>query len=147
MIRLARATEADLVCDIVHTAYRPYVARIGKEPGPMLDDYPRRIADNQAWVLEYSDRVVGVLVLEERGDVCMLDNVAVLPEAQGWGYGRALVAFAEAEAQRRGYGVIHLYTHALMIENQALYRRLGFTETRRVTEQGFDRVYMRKALA
>ena len=31
----------------------------------MLDDYARRIADGQAWVLEDAGRIVGILVLEE----------------------------------------------------------------------------------
>ena len=42
-----------------------YIPRIGKPPGPMLDDYAQRIADGQAWVLEDAGRIVGILVLEE----------------------------------------------------------------------------------
>jgi RimJ/RimL family protein N-acetyltransferase len=34
-----------------------------------------------------------------------------------------------------------------MTENLALYRRLGFRETGRVREKGYDRVYMTKVLA
>ena len=33
-----------------------------------------------------------------------------------------------------------------MTENIALYRRIGFVETRRVSEKGYDRVYMSKRL-
>jgi ribosomal protein S18 acetylase RimI-like enzyme len=58
--------------------------------------------------------------------------------------GRALVAFAEAEARRRGYAQLRLYTHVLMTENLALYRRLGFEESGRITEKGYERVYMAK---
>jgi ribosomal protein S18 acetylase RimI-like enzyme len=146
MIRPARPHEADSVRDIVHAAYRHYIARIGKEPGPMLDDYARRIADGQTWVLEDAGRILGILVLEDRAGNLLLDNIAVAPDAQGGGYGRALMAFADAEARRRGYADIRLYTHALMAENQVLYRRLGFVETARITEKGFDRVYMIKTL-
>jgi hypothetical protein len=35
----------------------------------------------------------------------------------------------------------------LMAENIAPYRRLGFAETGRATERGYDRVYMAKRLA
>jgi ribosomal protein S18 acetylase RimI-like enzyme len=147
MIRPARDGEADTLRSIVTAAYAGYIPRIGKPPGPMLDDYARRIADRQAWVLEDAGRVVGVLVLEQRPDAFMLDNIAVHPDAQGSGHGRALVAFAEAEALRRGWREIRLYTHALMTENQALYRRLGFVETHRASEHGFDRVYMAKLLS
>ncbi len=142
MIRPAEPAEADAVRDVVHAAYAHYVARIGKPPGPMLDDYPARIAAGQTWVLEDAGRLVGVLVLEPHPDALLLDNIAVRPECQGSGFGRALMAFTETEARRRGFAQIRLYTHVLMTENQVLYRRLGYVETGRVTEKGFDRVYM-----
>jgi len=146
MIRPARLEEAEVVRNIVDAAYRHYIARIGKPPGPMLDDYARRIADRQAWVLDTEDGVVGVLVLEEQVGSFMLDNIAVRPDCQGKGYGRLLIEFAEYEARRRGWREIRLYTHVRMTENIALYRRIGFVETQRVTEKGFDRVYMAKTL-
>jgi ribosomal protein S18 acetylase RimI-like enzyme len=146
MIRSAISTDLAAIRDVVHAAYRHYIPRIGKPPGPMLDDYARRVADHEAWVLEDGGRIVGVLVLEETPKGFLLDNIAVLPECQGKGQGRALLQFAEAEARRRGFREIHLYTHALMTENIALYERIGFVETRRVAEKGYDRVYMTKRL-
>lgn len=146
MIRPARPDEADTVRDVVHEAYRHYIARIGKPPGPMLDDYAQRIAAKQTWVVEDADGIAGILVLEETSEGLLLDNIAVAPEQQGRGVGRVLLEFAEAEARRRGFDAVHLYTHELMTENIALYSRIGYVETRRVTEKGFDRVYMRKAL-
>jgi ribosomal protein S18 acetylase RimI-like enzyme len=147
LIRAARSDDASRVRDVVHAAYRHYIPRIGKPPGPMLDNYVQRIADAQAWVLEDAGRIVGVLVLEETPAGLLLDNIAVLPECQGTGHGRALLQFADAEARRRGFAEIHLYTHAMMTENVTLYRRIGYAETRRVTEKGYDRIYMTKRLA
>ena len=146
MIRIAGPTDAEVVRDIIDAAYRHYITRIGRPPGPMLDDYAQRIGDGQAWVLQDDGCIVGVLVLEQGPNGILLDNIAVLPDCQGKGFGRALIEFAEAEARRRGFGEISLYTHALMSENIALYRRIGFVETRRVSEKGFDRVYMTKCL-
>ncbi len=145
-IRPALHDEARTVRDAVHAAYAHYVARIGKPPGPMLDDYPQRIADGQAWVLEDAGRIVGILVLEETPAGLLLDNIAVLPDCQGKGYGRALIEFAESEARRLGHEEIRLYTHVLMTENISLYRRVGFVETERVSEKGYERVYMTKRL-
>jgi len=146
VIRAARESDARTLCDIVYAAYRHYISRIGKPPGPMLDDYKQRVADRQAWVLEESGQISGILVLEETQAGLLLDNVAVLPDRQGKGYGRLLIEFAEAEAHRRGFQQIQLYTHALMTENIALYHRIGFVETHRVSEKGYDRVYMTKQL-
>ena len=65
MIRPARPEDTEAVCRLVHDAYAHYVERLGKLPGPMLDDYDRRIAAGQAWVLEDGGTVAGVLVLED----------------------------------------------------------------------------------
>ena len=145
--RLARSDEADALCQLVTDAYTHYIARMGKPPGPMLDDYARRIADQQAWVLDIDGMIAGLIVLEENGEALLLDNVAVSPAAQGKGYGRTLIAFAEQEARRRLFIELRLYTHVLMTENIALYERIGFRKTKTVTEQGFERVYMAKTLS
>jgi GNAT superfamily N-acetyltransferase len=146
MIRSAASADVDAVRDVVHAAYRHYIARIGKPPGPMLDDYAQRVADGQCWVLEDADQIVGVLVLEAGSTGLLLDNIAILPGSQGKGYGSSLIEFAEAEALRQGFQEISLYTHVLMTENIALYSRIGFVETHRVSEMGYDRVYMTKRL-
>ena len=146
VIRPARPHDAEAIRQLVRDAYGRYVARLGKPPGPMLDNYAQRIAAGQAWVLQDGDALVGLLVLEDAAGALLLDNVAVAPGAQGKGHGRALVAFAEAEARRRGCVEIRLYTNVLMAENLALYGRLGFRETGRVSEKGYERVYMAKAL-
>jgi ribosomal protein S18 acetylase RimI-like enzyme len=97
-------------------------------------------------VLEDAGGIAGILVLEETAEGLLLDNIAVAPDQQGKGVGRALLEFAEAEARRREFTAIHLYTHELMTENLSLYSRIGYVETYRITEKGFDRVYMRKPL-
>ncbi len=79
-------------------------------------------------------------------DYLLLDNIAVAPEHQGQGLGRRLLAFAETEARRRGYREIRLYTHRTMVENQRLYAAIGYEETGRGSEAGYDRVFMRKRL-
>jgi GNAT superfamily N-acetyltransferase len=146
MIRPAHPSDADTVRAIVQAAYGHYVARIGKPLAPMTDDYDHRIAAGQVWVLQEGGEIIGLVVLEDLPDALLLDNVAVSPAAQRKGFGRALIAFAEQEARRRGYGELRLYTNVLLVENIALYARLGFAETGRVREKGFDRVYMAKPL-
>ncbi len=146
MIRPARSAEAAAVRDVVLAAYERYVAVIGTQPGPMLDDYNARIAAGQAWVLEVANEIAGVLVLEDGPDCFLLDNIAIRPDRQGIGYGRQLMDFAEAQAARRGWQAVTLYTNALMTENIAIYTKRGYTQQDRRTEKGFDRIYMTKSL-
>jgi GNAT superfamily N-acetyltransferase len=146
-IRAAVAADVPVVVQNVEHAYRHYTSRIGKPPGPMLDDYAARVAEGVVWVVEQGAAIVGIIVLLPKADYLLLDNIAVAPAHQGIGLGRQLLAFAEAEALRRGYREIRLYTHQKMIENQQLYAAIGYEETGRGAEAGYDRVFMRKRLA
>ncbi len=147
MIRSANPRDRAAVEAIVHAAYSIYIERIGKAPGPMLDDYARLIELGAVSVLEAPDGVIAALiVLLPRPDHLLLDNIAVHPDHQGRGLGRRLVAFAEEETRRLGYAELRLYTHQRMTENIALYARLGFRETGRGTEAGYDRVFMTKPI-
>jgi ribosomal protein S18 acetylase RimI-like enzyme len=145
-IRAATAGDVPLITQIVERAYRPHIRRMGKPPGPILNDYVVRVAEGVVWVIEQGNAVGGIIVLLHRPDHMLLDNIAVVPERQGSGLGRRLLAFAEAEALRHGYREIRLYTHQTMIENQRLYAAIGYRETGRGTEAGYDRVFMRKRL-
>ena len=145
-IRAATAADVSAITEIVDQAYRHYVDRMGKPPGPMLDDYAARVSEGVVSVLEEGAAIVGIIVLLPTTNYLLLDNVAVSPARQGLGLGRRLLAFAEAEALRRGYHEIRLYTHRTMVENLRLYASIGYEETGRGTEAGYDRVFMRKQL-
>lgn len=144
MIRKAQASDAAAVQRIVAEAYGPLAARMDKPPAPMLDDYAARIAEGVVDVFDRDGVVLGMIILVDREDALMLENVAVAPEAHGQGVGGRLIAHAEASAQRRGYAKIRLYTHATMVENQSMYVHLGYVETARGPEDGYDRVQFEK---
>jgi ribosomal protein S18 acetylase RimI-like enzyme len=145
-IRAALAADVKAVAQIVEDAYQRYIPRMGRPPGPMLDDYSARVSEGAVWVIEEHATVVGILVLRPKPDHLLLDNIAVAPAHQGLGLGRRLLVFAEQEAVRRGYREIRLYTHETMTENQRLYAAIGYEETGRGTEAGYERVFMRKQL-
>jgi GNAT superfamily N-acetyltransferase len=147
VIRRAQPTDRAVVERIVRDAYGTYVERIGKPPGPMLDDYGALIADGVVSVLEDSDgTIAAIIVLLPKLDHLLLDNIAVRPDRQGRGLGRQLITFAEDEARRLGYADLRLYTHEAMTENITLYGRLGFVETGRGRQAGYNRVFMTKRL-
>ena len=145
---LQPATTEDTVdvAALVNAAYRHYVERIGMMPRPMTDDYAAVIKNNQVTVAQSHQTMVGVIVLTVADEGFLLDNVAVDPSHRGKGVGKALLAFAEAEARRAGFDSIYLYTHEKMTENLALYARIGYVEYDRRSQGNFSLVYMRKPL-
>lgn len=146
IIRKATATDADAIERIVADAYRPLAERMDKPPMPMLEDYPARIGEGVVDVIEDQGMVLGMIILVDQPGALMLENVAVAAEAQGRGVGRKLIDHAEAEARRRGHDRIRLYTHVTMVENQRMYAHLGYVETTRGEDEGYDRVQFEKNL-
>ena len=145
-IRPANAVDAPGVAECVNRAYRHYVDRIGKPPGPMLEDYAEIIGQRQVSVAERDGAIVGVLVLTVTEEGFLLENVAVDPRCHGTGIGRLLLELAESQARMAGHRSVYLYTHERMTENLELYARIGYVEFARRIEKDFARVYMRKQL-
>lgn len=145
-LRHAEATDVSDVAELVDTAYRHYIERIGIIPGPMTDDYEAVIRNYHVTVAELQGAIVGVIVLRVTEEGFLIDNVAVHPSHRGRGLGNALLELAEAEARRAGFDSVYLYTHEKMTENLALYSRIGYVEYDRRSDASFSRVYMRKRL-
>lgn len=145
-IRPAIPSDADAIRAVVDAAYAVYLPQMDKPPGPVLDDYDERIAAGEAFVSDAEAGILGILILIDTDEYLLLDNVATAPGAQGQGVGRQLVSFAESEARRRGYGEIRLYTHIVMADNVAYYENLGWEETHRGEQAGYQRIFMRKRL-
>ena len=89
---------------------------------------------------------MGVIVLAIDDEGFLIDNVAVDPAHRGQGLGKALLEFAEAKALSAGFDSIYLYTHEKMIENLALYSKIGYVEYDRRLQGELSLVYMRKHL-
>jgi len=131
------------------TAYAPFAATLDDLPdmaAGVADDIERHLV----WVAEQTDEnppqgtpsIVGGLVLIPQAGFMQLANIAVLPAAAGQGLGGRLMAFADAEALKRGFREMRLSTHAGMPQNISLYRHLGWQETGRTG----NKVQMQKTL-
>jgi ribosomal protein S18 acetylase RimI-like enzyme len=142
--RSAIGADVAKVTALVNAAYGHYVERIGVVPGPMTDDYAESIENHRVTVAESRGTIVGIIVLTVTDEGFLIDNVAVDPSHRGKGLGKALLEFAEAEARRAGFASIYLYTHEKMVENLALYSRIGYAEYDRRSQGEFALVYMRK---
>lgn len=143
-IRTAGQGDLAAIERIVRDAFSIYIPRMDREPGPMLQDYAAHVAAGNAFVLDEGGQILGLSVLLDEPDHLLLDVVAVDPAAQGKGVGRRLVAHCEAEAARRGFAEVRLYTNEAMEEVVSLYRHLGFVETHRAVDGGYRRIFMAK---
>jgi ribosomal protein S18 acetylase RimI-like enzyme len=165
-IRPAVSSDCDRLTDLATVAYERYLKRMDKKPAPMTEDYAKRVTEGCVFALEIrsarpgveksdlepqvsssaSPTIAGFIVLLPEKDALLLDNVAVDPAVQGRGYGKMLMAFAEEHARKAGFRRIILYTNEVMTENLQLYPRLGYMETHRAREGGFNRVFFSKIL-
>ena len=143
-VRQAGAADLPVVREIVTAAYDKYLTRMDRPPAPMLRDYAPAVEAGTLWVT--GEPVAGLISLIPKGDSLLVENLAVRPEAQGTGVGRALMDFAERRARQLKLTRLTLYTHVVMTENQAIYTHLGYREVERRTADGYHRVYMEKPL-
>lgn len=146
MIRPALLSDLHAIQNCAHAAYDVYVEAIGRKPAPMVADFEGLVDQNAVWV-HANQNVHGFIVLHANQDSLHLENIAVHPNAQGQGIGHALMDFAESHAAGLGLTKITLYTNAKMTAPLALYPKLGYVQTDRRIEDGFDRVYFTKTLA
>lgn len=154
-----RATlqDASQIQNLVISAYTKYIERMGgREPAPMTQDYRAVIieasASDSIFVLRASQtqKVLGSIQLSDlhpKDDAVMIHNVVVDPTAQGSGYCKQLMRFAEDTARAKGRGALTLFTNEKMYENLVLYPKLGFVETERKIQEGYHRVFFRKSLS
>lgn len=159
---IARGQPKDVpdIQKIVKAAYAKYTERIGKEPAPMTADYLQLLSSHDVFVLHahanttsttdshQTTQLVGSIVVrpDTQAKVLYVNNLVVDPAAQGRGYGRVLLACAEDWAAANGCSSLALYTNVKMFENFGLYAKMGFEETERKWQDGYERVFFRKEL-
>lgn len=148
VLRSAVPEDADAVRSVVTAAYEPWIPVIGMRPMPMEADYDQLIDAGRVTVLiePGAGRIAALIVLVPEPEVLLIENVAVHPGFQGRGFGRILLAHAEAVARSAQLRKVRLYTHRLMASNIALYERLGYAITARDTSEGRPVVHLAKTL-
>jgi GNAT superfamily N-acetyltransferase len=106
------------------------------------------LRDPASWFLLASDgpALVGMASAEAlrdedgagpvRPDGCFLSYLFVAPERWGEGIGGGILDAVLAEAKRRHYARVHLWTHEDNERSHRLYRSRGFSPTGRTVEDG-----------
>jgi ribosomal protein S18 acetylase RimI-like enzyme len=148
LIQIRSATAGDLadIQSCARAAYAVYVERMGKEPAPMIADFASQIELGQVQAALCESSFAGYVVFYCEGDHLHLENVAVVPAHAGKGIGKKLVAYVEQAAREKGLAAVELYTNEAMTENLAMYPTLGYIETERKQQDGFNRVFFRKPI-
>jgi len=91
---------------------------------------------NHLFVAEWDGTVVGTFQLTlipglvAAGRIrAKIESVHVAPEWRGRGIGGAMMVFAEAEARRRGAGLMELTSNLVRLDAHRFYERLGFVKS------------------
>lgn len=146
-IQPAQSADLSFLENCAREAYAQYVDAIGREPAPMLFDFRSRLADTPIEIMVSDGQPVGYIVWYLRDGDLFLESIAIAPSHLGRGYARRAINFLEEQARMAKRDAIVLYTNEKMTSNLSLYPHLGFVETGRKREDGFQRVYFRKNLA
>lgn len=127
----AREEDADAIWRVTRAAYAPYRGRV-RPPYGALRVTRRAIRFQIATgkrtygVAKLGGKVVGVVRYRRRRRHIGISRLAVLPEYQGLGIGRRLLAWVETEARRLGVRELRAEVRTAVPEMQRYYERQGF---------------------
>ena len=131
--RCAGAAQFAAILALVHEAF----GRLTPPSGALnetLDDVAARFKAGPVLIAEADGAFVGSLYCAPKGGGLYLTRMAVRPDRQKQGIGRALLMAAEAEARALGAQKLTLRVRVNLPENRSYFERAGF----RVTGQGQD---------
>lgn len=109
-----------------------------------LDELRAELAECGGFVARADGRLVGAIRTRETPELLLIGRIAIAPDMQGEGIGRALLAAVEAASDAPE---AELFTGNLSEANLRLYQDCGYVESERVPEgDGFEQVFLRKRL-
>ena len=145
-ISMATMGDVDTIASLTRAAYEKWVPLIGRAPLPMKVDYAVTLKLHRFDLLVDGERVIGLIETVPQHCDLLVVNVAIEPASQGRGFGRRLMAHAEALASASDLDGIRLYTNSRFAENIRLYTLLGYKVEREEALNGGVAVHMRKRL-
>lgn len=151
-VRIERADVAD-AGEILTLQRAAYVSEAQLHGDPFLpplvesaEQIRKMIAGSLVLKATVGPRIAGSVRARFNDRTCLVGRLAVAPDLQGRGIGRALMSALEEEAAGLADACV-LFTGHLSESNLRLYRRLGYGETHRERVAGhLMLVHMRKPL-
>ncbi|HSJ87385.1 MAG TPA: GNAT family N-acetyltransferase [Anaerolineales bacterium] len=102
---------------------------------------------NRIWACDHNDRMIGSLLLMDRGNAAQLRYFLIEPEYRGMGLGAKLLTLYMDFLRECGYRKSYLWTTDELDKAASLYKRFGFKLTeekestsfgKRLREQRYD---------
>jgi GNAT superfamily N-acetyltransferase len=140
--RPASAADASLLSELIMAAFSAYPITLNP-PSSALKETPdairARFPDQGGGIAEIGNVPVGCVLFEpEPNGTLYLGRLAVHPAWRGRGIARALIAFVEDEARRRGLDRLRLSVRIVLTDNHRLFAACGFVEVGREAHPGFS---------
>jgi len=105
MIRQCHPSDVEAICEVINDAAQAYRGIIPsdrwREPYMSLEELIREIADGiEFWVWEQEGRVIGVMGIQDKGDLVLIRHAYVRSQARQRGVGTALLRHLEGLAAK-----------------------------------------------
>lgn len=123
MLSLAKPEDVPALTSLFTRAFTDYAHRMGRAKSGPYDWLGSVVARQEIWW--FDDRQAAV-ILRQEGTTLHIEQIAVAPEHQRKGTGRAILETVEAEARAKGLTEIALYTAQQMTHLVAFYSKYGF---------------------
>lgn len=94
---------------------------------------------NRVWVCEHDSRIIGFLLLMDRGKAAQLRYFLIEPEYRGIGLGSKLMGLYMDYLQECGYKESYLWTTHELTTAAFLYKRIGFKQTEEKESTAFGK--------
>ena len=133
VVRRAEAADAGQLAELEAAARHHLIDQRGGAAllaeQPAVGDWAVAIEDHSRWVgvAELDGFVVGYLELGVTGDIALVRQVYVQPEARELGFGDGLLEAARQEALRHGCSALEGFALPGDRETKNLYERAGIT--------------------
>ena len=120
-VRLAESPEDVLTC--LRLRWTVFVEEQGVRPSLEKDEHDERDAVHALALIDGIPAGTGRFIFEEPG-LAKIQRMAVIDDVRGQGVGRALLAFLEQEASRRG---ARAFTLGAQVSARPFYEKAGYS--------------------
>jgi N-acetylglutamate synthase-like GNAT family acetyltransferase len=95
--------------------------------------------NERLWIAEHNDKMIGCLLLKNRGETAQLRYFLIIPEFRGVGLGNQLLQLFMDFAKACKYKDVYLWTTNELDKAHHLYQKFGFTLTEEKSSTEFGK--------